>query len=35
MQFYENYVRLCNLAGKKPTAVAEEVGIARAKKHSK
>lgn len=30
MQFYENYVRLCNLAGKKPTAVAEEVGIARA-----
>lgn len=30
MQFYENYVRLCNLAGKKPTAVAAEVGISRA-----
>ena len=30
MQFYENYVRLCNQVGKKPTAVAEEVGIARA-----
>lgn len=30
MQFYENYVRLCNLAGKKPTAVAEEVGLTRA-----
>ena len=30
MQFYENYVRLCNQLGKKPTTVAEEVGIARA-----
>lgn len=30
MQFYQNYVRLCNQAGKKPTAVAEEAGIARA-----
>lgn len=30
MQFYENYVRLCNLAGRKPTSVAEEVGITRA-----
>ena len=30
MQFYENYVRLCNIAGKKPTALAEELGITRA-----
>ena len=30
MQFYENYVRLCNIAGKKPTALAEELGISRA-----
>lgn len=30
MQFYENYVRLCNQLGKKPTTVAEEIGIARA-----
>lgn len=30
MHFYENYVRLCNQAGIKPTAVAEKVGIARA-----
>lgn len=30
MQFYENYVRLCNQAGEKPTSVAEKVGIARA-----
>jgi transcriptional regulator with XRE-family HTH domain len=30
MQFYENYVRLCNAEGKKPTAVAMEVGITRA-----
>ena len=30
MQFYQNYVRLCNQAGKKPTAVADEVGISRA-----
>ena len=29
MQFYENYVRLCNQLGKAPTAVASEVGIAR------
>ena len=29
MQFYENYVRLCNQLGKAPTSVAEEVGIAR------
>ena len=29
MQFYENYVRLCNQLGKAPTGVAEEVGIAR------
>ena len=30
MQFYENYVRLCNAEGKKPTAVADEIGITRA-----
>lgn len=30
MQFYENYVRLCNAEGKRPTAVADELGIARA-----
>lgn len=30
MEFYQNFVRLCNIAGKKPTAVAEEVGISRA-----
>ncbi len=30
MQFYENYVRLCNSVGKKPTAVAVELGISRA-----
>ena len=29
MQFYENYVRLCNQLGKAPTGVAEELGIAR------
>lgn len=29
MQFYENYVRLCNQVGKAPTGVAEEIGIAR------
>lgn len=30
MQFYENYVRLCNKVGKKPSAVATELGISRA-----
>jgi len=30
MDFYENYVRLCNQLGKKPTAVAEEIGMSRA-----
>ena len=30
MQFYENYIRLCNQAGKRPTALAEEIGITRA-----
>lgn len=30
MQFYENYVRLCNSVGKKPTAVAVDLGISRA-----
>lgn len=30
MQFYENYVRLCNRVGKAPTTVAEETGISRA-----
>ena len=27
MQFYENYVRLCNSIGKSPSAVAEELGL--------
>lgn len=27
MQFYDNYVRYCNLAGKSPSAVAAEIGI--------
>ena len=30
MQFYENFVRLCNKIGKKPSAVATELGISRA-----
>ena len=30
MKFYENYLRLCNQAGKRPTALAEELGMARA-----
>lgn len=29
MHFYENFVRLCNSAGERPTAVAEKVGISR------
>lgn len=28
--FYLNYVRLCNKTGKKPSAVAEELGMSRA-----
>lgn len=30
MHFYENFVRLCNQAGERPTSVAEKVGISRA-----
>lgn len=30
MQFYENYVRLCNSIGKAPTGVAVALGISRA-----
>ena len=29
MLFYENYVRLCNLVNKSPSAVALEIGIAK------
>ncbi len=28
--FYDNYVKLCNLAGKAPSAVAEDLGLSRA-----
>lgn len=30
MQFYERYVELCERVGKKPSKVAEEIGISRA-----
>lgn len=30
MQFYERYVELCEQIGKKPSKVAEEIGICRA-----